>query len=137
MKKTNGFTLIELMGVVAILALLALIGIPVVEKHVNKGKREASEIQISNIELAAKSWVSDNKVQVVNYFANCEKTDETIPCNTLIVSLKDLIDSGYIDNETLEDPVTGKQIDLDNSYVEITYVTKKNYNYEVKLKNAQ
>ena len=137
MKKTNGFTLIELMGVVAILALLALIGIPVVEKHVNKGKREASEIQISNIELAAKSWVSDNKVQVVNYFANCEKIDETLPCNTLIVLLKDLIDSGYIDNENLEDPMTGKQIDLDNSYVEITYVTKKNYNYEVKLKNAQ
>ena len=137
MKKTNGFTLIELMGVITLLAILALIGIPVVEKHVNKGKREASQIQKSNIELAAKSWMSDNKVQTASYFANCEREDNTTPCNTLIISLKELVDSGYIDDEKLEDPLTGNEIDLDNSYVEIIYVAKKNYDYEVKLKNIK
>lgn len=136
MKKKNGFTLIELMGVITILALLALIAIPVVEKNVKKGKEDAKKIQIKNIELAAQNWVSDNKISMVSYFSNCEKEDENLPCNTKIITLKFLIDEGYMDNETLTDPTTDNPINLETSYVEVTYVTKKNYKYEVVLKNT-
>lgn len=136
MKNKSGFTLVELMGVIAVLAIISLIAIPVVEKNVKKGKEEASKVQIQNIQLAAQNWVSDNKTTMVNYFITCEKEDETLPCNTKIMTLQELITEGYMDNETLIDPVTGNQINLDTSYVEITYVNKKNYKYEVVLKNV-
>ena len=136
MKNKSGFTLVELMGVIAVLAIISLIAIPVVEKNVKKGKEEARKVQIQNIQLAAQNWVSDNKTTMVNYFITCEKEDETLPCNTKIMTLQELITEGYMDNETLIDPVTSNQINLDTSYVEITYITKKNYKYEVVLKNV-
>lgn len=132
--KKQGFTLIELMGVISILAILAIIAIPIVEKNVKKGKEEADKIQIQNIKLAAKNWVSDNKVEIVNYFYNCDQKDTNVPCITKILTLKFLIDEGYLDNETLKNFSADEDINLDNSYVEITYVNKNNYEYEVVLK---
>ena len=134
MKRANGFTLIELLGVITILSLLALVTIPVVEKNVKKGQKNANEMQIQNIKLATKNWVSDNKVDMAKYFVNCEKTDPDLPCNTKKISLKYLINEGYLDNETLKNFESEKEINLDNSYVEIIYISKKNYKYEVIIK---
>ncbi len=131
----KGFTLIELMGVISILAILAIIAIPIVEKNVKKGKEDADKIQIQNIKLAAENWVSDNKAEIVNYFFNCEQEDPDVPCITKILTLQFLVDNGYIDNETLKSFATDEDINLETSYVEITYISKNNYNYEVILKN--
>lgn len=131
--KKNGFTLIELMGAIAILAILAVIAIPIVEKNVRKGKEEAQEIQLKNIKLASQNWVSDNKIEVATNFQNCEIRDPNVPCNTKILTLKFLIDEGYLDNESLQDLTTGKNINLETSYVEVSYVSKNNYNYEIIL----
>ena len=38
MNKKNGFTLIELMGVVTILAILSLIIVPIIDKNVKKSR---------------------------------------------------------------------------------------------------
>lgn len=133
--KKYGFTLIELMGVISVLAIIAIIAIPIVEKNVKKGKEEANEIQIKNIKLATQNWVSDNKEEIINYFYNCEKEDPNIPCVTKILTLKSLIDAGYLDNETLKDFANDENINLEKSYIEITYISKNNYNYEVVLTN--
>ena len=124
MKKKNGFTLIEIMGAISIIVLLAIIAVPIIEKNVKKGKEQASEIQIKNIELAAQNWVSDNKAELANYFVN----------NTVKkITLKELIDNGYIENETLKDPLNGREYGLTSSVVEIIYISKNNYDYKVTL----
>ena len=124
MKKKNGFTLIEIMGAISIIVLLAIIAVPIIEKNVKKGKEQASEIQIKNIELAAQNWVSDNKAELANYF-----TSNTVKK----ITLKELIDNGYIENDTIKDPVNNKEYSLNYSTIEITYISKNNYDYKIDL----
>ena len=52
MKKVNGFTLLELMITVAIVAILAAIALPNYTEHINKARR--SEAQSALVELAAR-----------------------------------------------------------------------------------
>lgn len=124
MKKKNGFTLIEIMGAISIIVLLAVIAVPIIEKNVKKGKEQASEIQIKNIELAAQNWVSDNKAELATYFAKNQIKK---------ITLKELIENGYIENETIQDPINGKEYSLNYSTIEITYISKNNYDYKIDL----
>ena len=115
----RGFTLIELMAVVTVLAILSLIIVPIVDKNLKKSKDDMHMIQIENIRMAAKGYFSDHtdKKPLVN--RNCN------------LSVTSLIESGYISSE-LVDPKTGDNF---NSY----YVQIKNigtngrdvYNYFV------
>lgn len=59
MKK--GFTLIELIGVIIILGIIALITIPIVDKSIQNGKEKALESQIDSIKLSASLFLNDNK----------------------------------------------------------------------------
>ena len=60
MKKDKGFTLVELMAVITILAILSLIIIPIVDKNVKKAKKDVYKIQIENIKIAAMNYYTDN-----------------------------------------------------------------------------
>ena len=57
----KGFTLIELIGVIVILAALLLVIIPNVTDSTQRGVEEASEQSKENAEFAAKNWASDHK----------------------------------------------------------------------------
>ena len=58
MKK--GFTLVELLAVIAVLALVAAIAYPVVTNVINDMKESAAESQQRIVIDAAKYWVSEN-----------------------------------------------------------------------------
>jgi len=60
MKK--GFTLTELLGVLAIIGILSLLIVPITINIIKKQKEKQYEQQIENIELAAKNFGSDNLV---------------------------------------------------------------------------
>lgn len=66
-KKTNkkGFTLTELLAVIAILAILLLIAIPVVSNYIDKSKKQAFFVSVSNIVNAI------NPEQVLNEKEMC------------------------------------------------------------------
>ena len=83
--KKNGFTFIEILGVITVLALISVIILIVIDKNLKNSKEVLSSVQIENIKSAASMWRTDNieLVPDTGYF---------------ILSLDDLINSGYIDD---------------------------------------
>jgi general secretion pathway protein G len=59
-KTNNGFTLLELMVVLLILALIATIAAPQVTKHLRKAKLETAKIQVDALSAAVDSFNIDN-----------------------------------------------------------------------------
>ena len=59
-KKQFGFTLIELMIVVLVVAILAAIALPMYSEHVRKGKRAEAAQALGDLELRQASWRADN-----------------------------------------------------------------------------
>lgn len=83
--KKNGFTFIEILGVITLLAILSVIVLIVVDKNLKDSKNILNDVQISNIKSAASMWRTDHI--------------ELIPDNGYyVISLGELIDLGYIDD---------------------------------------
>ena len=81
--RKKGFTLIEVLGVITILALISTIIIIVSDSANKKTKETLSEVQMQNIKSAASMWRTDNI--------------ELIPEDDYyVITLKTLIDGGYI-----------------------------------------
>ncbi len=84
MKNKKGFTLVELLAVIAILGILATISVVAVERTLNNSKNKATEIQEELINDAARAYAADN-------LSTCK--------NGCSVSIQDLINDGYIDDK--------------------------------------
>ncbi|MBS7020428.1 MAG: type II secretion system protein [Firmicutes bacterium] len=112
MKK--GFTLVELLATITILGIIALLIVPTVTNVINEFKSDAQKNQEETIVSAAKSWATDNRLQL-------PEVGETPLCVTVSTLKK-----GYLDKD-LKDPKTQEPI-KDNACVEIKKV-KKNYTY--------
>ncbi len=98
--KKQGFTLPELLGIITLLALLALLIIPAVSKNVSKGKRDLYEVQLRNFEKAAKDWMAIHTLEL---------PDENI--NT-VITIGCLKAEGLLE-ESIENPVTNAQFPND------------------------
>ncbi|ADQ45715.1 hypothetical protein Calkro_0835 [Caldicellulosiruptor kronotskyensis 2002] len=78
--KHKGFTLIEMVIVVAIIAILIAIAVPQVLKQINKSKIEADKANAKNIATAIQQWVSEGNV--LNDQADWKVIQNNDPVNT-------------------------------------------------------
>ncbi len=100
MKKRQGFTLVELLGVITVLGLIALIAFPIITGSINKAKSNISEATAKVLYSNGESYIKEN---INNY----KLTEDNVFC----VSLQQLADAGKI-NTPVTDAQTGKNIPL-------------------------
>lgn len=69
MKKNRGFTLIELMITIAIVAIIAAIAVPSYTDYVRKGRRSQAVSELGRLQMTLERWRADNPS-----YANCAGT---------------------------------------------------------------
>ena len=117
----KGFTLIEVIMVIAIIAILSIILAPNVMVLINKNNERSCEKLIDNIKSAAKMYVNQNKYELG---FDCDKN------KTKGIKLQTLVDAGYLGGE-LVNPINKKEINLE-SKVLVTYdCSVKGFKYEM------
>ena len=119
----KGFTLVEVLAVIIVLSALILVVAIVVKPVVDTSKENLSDVQIKNIESAAKSYYIKEGME--NDFIDIE---EIRSC----VNVEDLIESGYIDKDEIMDPEKEETVD---GSVKIIY-RANNYSYEYQDKKC-
>ena len=117
MREKNGFTLLELMAVIVVLALLTLIIYPPIESALIKSRNQSYETQISEIEEGAKNWAADHITEL---------PDED---NSIKVTIKTLEDGGYI-AEDLIDPRYNKPLDKNKAVIITNVGNQYQYKFE-------
>lgn len=111
--KNKGFTLIEILGVLVLLAVIASITVPLVNSLINSSKENAKETQEKSFIKAAKNYVADN------LYSDCKNSCE--------LSLETLQNEGYLDSGNIKVSGSNKCYDLKNYKITVTYNNKYSY----------
>ena len=116
-KKLNkkGFTLVEIIGVVAILGIVSVVGLVSVNSIIQKGKQEHYVAAEKNLKITAESYAQANRDYLPKNVGEMKK-----------VTLRTLVENNYM--EPIKD-YHDKNCDLDNSYVQIFKYSKNGYSY--------
>lgn len=144
MKNHKGFTMVELLAVITILAIIMVILIPAVTNISKNTKESILNSKISTIETSASKYGEDN----INTYQKCTNGLESGVINDdaydeCIISVDDLVGLGYLEYDTTKDdasyvgnPVTGGRL---NGNVLLCYdpstVTISATFYDIKDKN--
>lgn len=109
----RGFTLVELLGVIIVLGVIALIIVPNIQKYFTNSSKKVLEQQIKSIENVARTWGSQNTGKLDNCY---------------ILQLEELKKSGFLENIDIINPETDEELD---GCVKISYDESINqYRYD-------
>ncbi len=115
MKNSKGFTLVELIAVITVLAIVALITVPAVNNSVKKSQERALKAQEDAIIESAKKYALEN-IEILPKFDLGEK----------IIYVRDLVSGGYLEKIPLN-PITNEKM---SDCVIVTYIESKDkYTY--------
>ena len=127
MKDNRGFTLIEVILAVLILAILMIIAFPNVTSIINKGKIDSCENLRESILSASKMYIKDNRYNL-DESVKCEKESDK---PSFYITLKKLEDENYIKGP-FKNPITNEEYKSDDINIEITLnCTTKEFSYSL------
>ena len=115
--KKNGFTLMELLGVIVILGLICLVAFPPILDTVRKNKNNISEATYQIIYSAASIYIN-----------NHESDFGLVEDNEYCIKIQTLIDEDNLSGD-LKDPDTNLKFDS-NKYVKVLVKNNK-YTYSI------
>lgn len=127
----KGFTLVEVLVVIAIIALLVFILVPNVFTMINKNNEKSCNNIINNIKSSAKLYITYNKYDLGIKCYDQNNVEDT----TTTINLQKLIDTGNLTTDStgmIINPIDKKEFSLENSKVSITYnCSTKEFTYNV------
>ena len=116
----GGFTLVELLATIAILALVSVLVIYTAINVIDNAKENSYKVTIGNIEKMSENYLLENKDNV--FWLNGGNGNYLYQC----ISVQNLIDYGYFKNDVLNSKVSDdRQVNAnDYIYVEMNSATK-------------
>ena len=115
----KGFTLVEVLAVIAILGILFGVSIPMVTRYIEKSKQESDEEMTETVKKATVSYLQANKELA-------PKDDGT----SVEIPVTELLSHKYITHELIN---TKGENCMENSYTLVTKVEEDRYTYDVYL----
>ena len=114
MKKNNGFTLIELVATVIILAAIALVTFPILLNTIKNSEGQIDDVTKKLVINAAKLYIDNN----LNDYPPTEGNTYCIPVDNLIQSKH--LEKGVIDT-----------VKIDSTKITVKVIVNDNYDYEI------
>lgn len=111
----RGFTLVELLGVIVILGIIAVIAFPSIINQITDARNNIEENTNTLIFDAAESYFED--------YANLDSTSSG---KYYCVTLETLVDEGLL-NEPIKNAQTGKKYDVTKTSVRLKYAGKHQF----------
>ena len=115
----KGFTLVELLGVVLLLSIIAAIITIAIDSSIKTSRHKAYLAQEKNMIEAAKIYLTDHPINT-----------NGAPCIFKEIYISDLIDWGYLDKD-FKNPMTNKKYDSNTKVTIKSCGNKQNYTYEL------
>lgn len=116
--KKDGFTLVELLGVLVIISLILIVSVPAIINNFKSSENEEMENFKKELYGAAESY----------YIENIDRFDfDTSPTYKIYVS--ELVSEGYISGSRVN-PTFKTKISFENSYIELTKTSSGVVQYE-------
>lgn len=140
MMKLNykGFTLVELLAVIAIMGMLAVIMVPTISGVIEENKKNNSENLKNSIKSSARAYISDNRYEIkLDDGSSANDTRNiTFIGNDYIdeskITVELLVNKGYLKSNSgnIINPETNKPINKGESYIVVTYdCSSKDFKY--------
>jgi len=117
--RKRGFTLVELLGVIILLGVIALITVPSIKKIIDESKQKGYERQIDFIVSSAKNWGLTNSNLLPD-------------SGSILVKIDTLKNEGFLENKRINNPINNREI---TGCVSINYNSDYNQ-YEYKYNEA-
>lgn len=94
MKNSKGFTLAEMLGVIALLAIIALITVPFVNKYIKNSREKAYNVEMATLKKAAQEW-----------FTKYSSSVEWDEYDTYALNIDTLKQSEFLPDDPIYNPV--------------------------------
>lgn len=115
--KNRGFTLVELLGVITVLALITLIAVPSITGTLKKQKEMQYNKYLNDLYLATEAYV-----------LNQDEYDLSQVNQTIYIKLEDVVKAKYL-NSTIVNPKTNEKLNVAH-YIKITVKEDNTFQYD-------